>query len=184
MPVVVGLPEPLAAAIADRVAGEAVVVGPGEAATGRFLELEQEEWETAVAGIREAFVAARDAARRLAERGEPGRIVFVSSVAALRPVPGAALVATTGAFLHTLAQVAAAELAPHGITVNVVAPGFVGDERFRDAIPAGRPPEPKDIAAACAFLTSAEAEYVTGAVLPVDGGFSITKSPGGSPLLR
>ena len=184
MPVVVGLPEHVAAAIADRVAGDSVVVGPGEAATGRFLELEQEEWETAVAGIREAFLVARDAARGLVERGEPGRIVFVSSASALRPVPGATLVATAGAFLHTLAQVAAAELAPHGITVNVVAPGFVGDERFRDAIPAGGPPEPEDVAAACAFLTAPEAEYVTGAVLPVDGGFSITKSPGGSPLLR
>lgn len=184
MPVVVGLPEHVAAAIAERVSSDAVVVGPGEAAVGRFLELEQEEWETAIAGIREAFLTARDAARSFADRGEPGRIVFVSSAAAIRPVPGAALVATAGAFLHTLAQVAAAELGPQGITVNVVAPGFVGDERFRDAIPAGRAPEPEDVAAACAFLTVPDTEYVTGAVIPVDGGFSITKSPGGSPLLR
>lgn len=184
MPVVVGLPENVGAAVADRVAPDAVVVGPGEPAVGRFLELEQEQWEAAVAGIKEAFLTARDAARGLVERGEGGRIVFVSSAAAVRPVPGAALAATAGACLHTLAQVAAVELGPQGITVNVVAPGFVGDDRFREATPAGRPPEPEDVAAVCAFLTSPEAEYVTGAVLPIDGGFSITKSPGGSPLLR
>ena len=174
----VGLVPELAAAVAERIPGDALVAGVGASPTGSFLELSQEDWEGAVAGVKEAFLAAQAAARAGCER-----IVFVSSAAAVRPVHGAALAATAGAFLHTLAQVAAVELAPQGATVNVVAPGFLGDSRFAEAVPAGRPPEPGEVADVCAFLASEAAAYVSGAVIPVDGGFSITKAPGGSPLL-
>jgi NAD(P)-dependent dehydrogenase (short-subunit alcohol dehydrogenase family) len=177
---VVGLSDELAAAVADCVARDGVLVaGTGKLPTGRFLDVRQEDWEAAVSALRQAFLAAQDAARTGVER-----IIFVSSTAAIRPVHGATLAATAGAFLHTLAQVAAAELAARGITVNVVAPGFLDDERFVDATPAGRPPQPKDVADVCELLASEEAAYITGALVPVDGGLSLTKSPGGSPLLR
>jgi NAD(P)-dependent dehydrogenase (short-subunit alcohol dehydrogenase family) len=177
---VVGLPGELAAAVGERVARDQVLVaGTGELPTARFLALRQEDWEAAVAALKEAFLAAQDGARTGVER-----IILVSSTAAIRPVHGATLPATAGAFLHTLAQVAAVELAPSGVTVNVVAPGFLGDERFVDATPVGRPPRPQDVADACELLASEAAAFVTGAVLPVDGGFSLTKSAGGSPLLQ
>jgi NAD(P)-dependent dehydrogenase (short-subunit alcohol dehydrogenase family) len=185
---VVGLPGPLGEEVArvleERATMDVTVAGAGETRAAPFLALTQSDWESVIEGVKKAFLAAQSAARSLAERGEPGRIVLVSSAAAVRPVHGATLAATAGAFLTTLAQVAAVELGPARITVNVVAPGFVGDSRFDDAVPVGRVAEPRDVAEVCAFLASEAAAYVTGAVVTVDGGFSITKSPGGSPLLR
>jgi NAD(P)-dependent dehydrogenase (short-subunit alcohol dehydrogenase family) len=180
---VVGLPQPLADAAARVGDDRTLIAGTGEHRQAPFLDWSQEDWEQTVAGIRVAYQAARDTAAELAESGTPGRLIFVSTAAAIRPVHGAGLEATAGAFFHTFAQVAAVELAARGITANVVAPGFVSDERFIEATPAGRAPEPDDVARVCAFLASDNASYVTGAVIPVDGGFSITKSGGGSPLV-
>ena len=95
---------------------------------------------------------------------------------------GASLAGVAGAFLHTIGQVAAVELGPEGTTVNVIAPGFVGDARFDAGVPLGRAPAPADVAEACAFLASEAAGYISGAILPVDGAFTVTKTEGGSPI--
>lgn len=184
---VIGVPEPTGGAVAallgERATMDTVVAGAGEVRAAPFLELGQADWEAMLAGLKQAFRAVQRSSASLVEREAPGRMILVSSTAAVRPLHGATLAATAGGFLTTLAQVAAVELGPKGITFNVVAPGFVGDERFVDATPAGRPTAAQDVAEACAFLASEGAAGVTGAVLVVDGGFSITKSPGGSPLL-
>jgi NAD(P)-dependent dehydrogenase (short-subunit alcohol dehydrogenase family) len=186
----VGLSPALEAAVRARLAEPAldvVVAGPGRAATGRVLELSQAEWEAAVAGAREAFLTAQRAAAGWEAAGTPGRIVFAVSTTSLRPVHGAALVAAAGGFLTTIGQVGAVELGAKGITVNAVAHGWIEGEDpdgLVDGIPAGRLARAGEVAEAVAFLASEAAAYVNGAVLAVDGGFWITKTGGGSPLLR
>jgi len=120
------------------------------------------------------------------ERGGPGRVIFLVSTASIRPVHGAALAATAGGFLSTLAQVGAVELGGNSVTVNVVAHGWIegaDSDAFVEGIPAGRLARPEEVAEVCVFLASRAASYVNGAVVPVDGGFWITKTGGGSPLL-
>jgi NAD(P)-dependent dehydrogenase (short-subunit alcohol dehydrogenase family) len=181
-----GVPPALERALREALADAALdtlIAGFGELRTGRFLDLTQEDWETAVAGMRQAFLAARDHSADLVTRGVPGRIVLLSSPPSVRPVHGAALAATAGSFLTRAAQVAAAELGGKGITVNVVVPGWIEGEDFVEGIPAGRLARPEEIAAVVAFLASEAAAYVSGAVITVDGGFTLTKTGGGSPLL-
>jgi len=117
-------------------------------------------------------------------RSRRGRIVFVSSVVALLGGAGQANYAAAKAGLVGLGRSLARELASRGVTVNVVAPGPVatdmlasvsGDrmEEIRAAVPLGRIAAPEEVAAAITYLASPEAAFVTGAVLPVDGGLGM-----------
>jgi 3-oxoacyl-[acyl-carrier protein] reductase len=164
---------------------DVVVAGAGRRTIGRFLDLERAEWNAAVEAAKGAFRTAQAAAAAWEAAGAPGRIVFIVSTASSRPVQGAALDATAGGFLTTIGQVGAVELGGKGITVNTVQHGWFEREDpdgLVEGIPTGRLARPGDVAEAVAFLASEAASYVNGAVLAVDGGFWITKSPGGSPL--
>ncbi|WP_318307448.1 SDR family NAD(P)-dependent oxidoreductase [Amycolatopsis solani] len=110
-----------------------------------------------------------------------GRIVHIDSEVADRPPPGRSAYATAKAAQAGLARSWARELAPDGITVNSVAPGFVPVERHAEvpeaeraaylaSVPAGRLGTPDDVAAAVSFFASAEAGFITGQRLLVDGG--------------
>jgi 3-oxoacyl-[acyl-carrier protein] reductase len=148
------------------------------------LVLEDDAWarvlDTCLTG---AFRLARASAKPMV-LGRWGRIVNISSVAASRGARGQAAYAAAKAGLEGLTRALAIELAPRGILVNAVAPGAVETdlsrptlERHRDRvlenILLGRLGEPREIAAAVAFLASEEASYITGQTFAVDGGWGL-----------
>ena len=169
--------------LADALGGLDVFVN--NAGTGHstpFLELELAEWQQVIeVDLTGAFVAAQAAARRMVEAGSGGRIVNITSVHEHVPLRGSAAYCAAKGGLGLLTKVMALELAEHAITVNAIAPGEIAtpmtgaedvDPRAerRPAIPAGRPGDAREIAAAVAFLASPEARYATGASFVIDGG--------------
>jgi 3-oxoacyl-[acyl-carrier protein] reductase len=132
------------------------------------------------------FLCCQAFARHRLANGGGGKIVNISTGSARSPRPAGAAYAASKAAIETLSSTLAMELGPHGITVNVVAPGYIDVRGWSEAFPdrasdelrarlvqsiplgvAGRPP---DIAAAVTFLLSDAANHISGAVLAVDGG--------------
>jgi 3-oxoacyl-[acyl-carrier protein] reductase len=115
-------------------------------------------------------------------RARAGRIVAIGSVAALQGNPGNAAYAASKGALLSYCRTLAIETAKRGITVNTVAPGFIDTEMMapyashragmEKQIPAGRFAKSEEVAGLVAFLMSPPAAYITGAVLPVDGGLT------------
>jgi 3-oxoacyl-[acyl-carrier protein] reductase len=115
-------------------------------------------------------------------RARQGRIAVIGSVAALNGNPGNAAYAASKGALLSYCRTLAVETAKRGVTVNYIAPGFIDTdmmsgyaayrEKMESQIPSGRFAKPDEIAGLVAFLMSEPAAYITGAVLPIDGGLT------------
>lgn len=132
--------------------------------------------------LKVAFLTSQAFARALSAQKRPGAIVQIATISALQGMPFGAGYATAKAGLLALARTMALEWGPLGIRVNAVAPGTIQVPRNagsgetaqdRAVIPMGRRGRPEDIAGAVLFLLSDLAQWVTGQLLPVDGGASI-----------
>jgi 3-oxoacyl-[acyl-carrier protein] reductase len=165
-----------------------LVNNAGMTADNLSMRLSDEDWTRVLdVNLTGAFRLTRAALGPMM-RQRFGRVVNVSSVVGLRANPGQANYAASKAGLIALTRTVAAEVARRGVTVNAVAPGLIeteltkdftgnGDDRngsgaLLDAIPARRTGSPEEVAAAIRFLVSEDAGYVTGTVLPIDGGMS------------
>ncbi len=141
--------------------------------------MSDDAWNSVIeTDLNAAFRMTRRALRPMM-RARAGRIVNVSSVVGLRANPGQANYAAAKAGLIALTKTSAVEVARRGITINAVAPGWIDTDMTADVstdllsqVPARRAGTPQEVAACVRFLTSADAGYVTGAVLSVDGGLA------------
>jgi 3-oxoacyl-[acyl-carrier protein] reductase len=150
---------------------------------GLAVRYAAETWNTTVAiNLTGAFFCSRRALPRML-RSRWGRIVNVASAAAIRGNAGQTAYSASKAGMLGFTKSLAREVGSRGITVNVVCPGFVetrmtegtkgeAKERYMEMTPAGRAGTPEEIAAVIGFLSGADASYVNGAVIPVDGGLT------------
>lgn len=163
---------------------EILVANAGITRDQLLLRLSDAEIEDVVqTNLVGAIRCARRASRGMV-RLKRGRMIFISSVVGLNGSPGQVNYAATKAGLVGVARSITRELGGRGITANVVAPGFIDTDMtaelgedlrrtYQGQIPAARFGDPRDVAAACVFLASDAAAYVSGAVLPVDGGLGM-----------
>lgn len=161
-----------------------LVANAGIAIDGLLLRLKDDDsdrlWQT---NLRGALACARASTKSMM-RTKAGRVLFLSSVVAEMGNPGQTGYAATKAALIGAAKCIAREYASRNITVNVIAPGFIdtdmtnamkteAKEFIQKQIPLGRTGRAEEIAAACVYLASDEAAYVTGQVLRVNGGMYV-----------
>lgn len=163
---------------------EILVSNAGVTRDGLLLRMSEDDFTSVIdANLTASYRVTKRAARGML-KARRGRIVLMSSVVGLLGAAGQANYAASKAGLVGLARSLARELGSRGITVNVVAPGPVqtdmtaalGDDRMAaivGAVPLGRAASPDEIAGAVTFLASSDAAYITGAVIPVDGGLGM-----------
>jgi 3-oxoacyl-[acyl-carrier protein] reductase len=151
-----------------------------------FKDQPADAWQRAIELNLLSTVHLARAAVPIMRKAQWGRIICLVSVAAKQPLPGLILSTTARAGVLGFAKALADEVAPDGITVNSICPGFIATERVEELtrtkpemmkqmlaqIPMGRVGNPSELAAAVTFLASEPASYISGAVLQVDGGFT------------
>ena len=174
------------AAAEEKLAGpiEVLVANAGITRDGLLMRMSDDDFESVVnTNLGGAFRCARRASKGMIKLRK-GRIVFISSVVGLYGSPGQSNYAASKSGLVGLARSISRELGGRGITANVVSPGFIDTDMTAElatdrknaylaGIPAGRFATPQEVAAVVRFIASPDAAYITGAVIPVDGGLGM-----------
>ena len=151
-----------------------------------FLDVPEQEWDLVVdVNLKGPFLCTQAAVREMLRQGRRGRIVNVSSIHEDVPMPGNAPYCAAKGGLRMLMRTLCDELAPHGITINNIAPGAIATPinaatladpekvaTLNAYIPLGRLGQPEEVAGLAVYLASDEAAYVTGATYYLDGGMS------------
>ena len=172
---------------AERAAGAALdilVANAGVTRDGLLLRMKDEDWDTVLTVNLESYFRLSRAALRGMMRRRHGRIVGVTSVVGVTGNPGQTNYAASKAGMIGFSKALAQEVASRGITVNCIAPGFIESPmtetlsesqrgQILSTIPAGRLGHGDEVAAACVYLASDEAAYVTGQTLHVNGGMAM-----------
>ena len=178
-----------ARSVVSRAAGELggmdiVVSNAGLYPSHAFLEMEINDWDRVMAvNVRGTFLICQAAAQRMVENKQAGVIVTISSGSARFARVGSAHYCASKAAIVMLTRVMALELAPYRIRVNSVSPGIIDipggqplSETYKAAmtrmVPWGRMGNPEDVANVVLLVSDPAAEYMTGQVIPVDGGLS------------
>jgi 3-oxoacyl-[acyl-carrier protein] reductase len=184
-----GQPEALVKAATTQLGGlDILVVNAGGPPPGTFQSTPLEAWEPAFQLTLMSAVRLVNASLPELKRSGQGRVVFITSVSVRQPLPNIALSNSLRAAVTGLAKTLSLELGPDGITVNCLAPDKILTDRIRqiaasgggnlddqlkrsaEASPMRRFGDPAEFGAACAFLCSRQAGYITGQTLGVDGG--------------
>ena len=174
--------------VADAVAAagtiDFLISNPAFSQRGDFLQYDADTFDrTLQCTLGSAFHLAQLVARQMVSQGDGGKMVFISSVHGLMPYARAFAYNASKAGLNHLVRSMSVELIAHRINVNAIAPGWIDTPGERmtfpedviaeaaAGLPWGRMGRPDEIGSAAAFLCSAESDYITGVVLPVDGGY-------------
>ena len=171
----------LAAINADVGAPLILVNNAGITRDNLMLRMKEEEWDAVINTNLNAIFRMSKACLKVMTKERWGRIISISSVVGSSGNPGQANYAAAKAGLEGFSRALAREIGSRNITVNAVAPGFIATDmthvlpeeqkaKLLSSIPAGRLGQPEEIAAAVGFLASAEAGYITGVTLHVNGG--------------
>ena len=159
---------------------------------GNSIETSVEDWTRTIGvNLTGAWITAREAGRRLLAAGESGDILFVGSWVGQYPTANLAAYCASKAGLHSLVKSMSLELAPRGIRVNEVAPGYVEAglsgkmfaqnggfaEQARQAVPCRKLVTPEEVARAAVFLTDPSNPNLSGSTLILDGGISTMHGP-------
>lgn len=151
---------------------------------GLFMRMKDEDWQVVQdVNLTAPFRLTRAAIRGMMKRRN-GRVINITSVVGVTGNPGQANYCAAKAGMIGMTKSMAAEVANRGITLNCIAPGFIATSmtgaltddqkaKINATIPAGTMGTPEDIAAACVYLASAEAQYVTGQTLHINGGMAM-----------